>query len=225
MDSIWDNDVKMPRFPHVQGDIRTDVLVIGGGLAGLLCAWNLTRRGVDCVLIEQDRLLSGVSGRTTAKLTAQHGLIYSKLLDKLGCERARLYYQANADALAAFGEIADKEKWDYQTQNSYIYATGSTQKLEQELEACERLRIPAQWESFLPLPFSVTGAVAFANQAQFHPLKLAAHIAKGLRIFENTKAQEFSVKQVKTPSGTVTAEKIIVATHFPILNKHGAYFL
>ena len=75
MDSIWDEDVKMPRFPSLQEDLRTDVLVIGGGLAGLLCAGNLTRAGIDCVLIEQDRLMGGVSGRTTAKITSQHGLI------------------------------------------------------------------------------------------------------------------------------------------------------
>ena len=91
MDSIWGKDVQMPRFPQLDRDLHTDALIIGGGLVGLLCAWNLNRAGIDCVLIEQNRLMQGVSGRTTAKLTSQHGLIYGKLLKKFGVEQAQLY--------------------------------------------------------------------------------------------------------------------------------------
>lgn len=225
MDSIWGEDVQMPCFPQLETDMHTDVLIIGGGLAGLLCAWNLTCAGVDCMLIEQNRIMGGVSGRTTAKLTAQHGLIYEKLLKKYGPETAKLYWQANRDGVAALGKLARSADCDFQTQSSYLYATGSTEKLEAEMEACEKLGIPAKWESTLQLPFPVTGAVRFPEQAQFHPLKLAAHVAKGLSLYENTKALAFIGNQVRTPKGTVTAKKIIVATHFPMLNKHGAYFL
>ena len=70
----------MPRFPRLEGDLRTDVLIVGGGLAGLLCAWNMTRAGIDCTLIEEHSIMHGVSGRTTAKITSQHGLVYGKLL-------------------------------------------------------------------------------------------------------------------------------------------------
>lgn len=225
MDSIWDNDVALPRFPCLEGDLRTDVLVIGGGLAGLLCAGNLSRAGVDCVLIEQDRIMNGVSGRTTAKITSQHGLIYRKLLDRYGAEKARLYWQANEDALAAYRRLAEKADCDFQDQTNFLYETHGTEKLEEELAAYERLQIPYRWERELPLPFPVAGALGFTNQAQFHPLKLAAHVAKGLKIYENTKALAFLGNRVQTPKGTVTADKIIVATHFPLLNKHGAYFL
>lgn len=225
MDSIWDEDVKMPRFPSLQEDLRTDVLVIGGGLAGLLCAGNLTRAGIDCVLIEQDRLMGGVSGRTTAKITSQHGLIYRKLLDRYGAEKARLYWQANEDALTAFRSLAEKTDCDFQEETNYLYQTGGTEKLEEELAAYERLQIPYRWERELKLPFPVAGALGFTNQARFHPLKLAAQIAKDLKIYENTKATAFLGNRVQTPKGTITADKIIVATHFPLLNKHGAYFL
>ena len=225
MDSIWGADVQMPRFPQLDSDLHTDVLIIGGGLAGLLCAWNLTRTGINCVLIEQNRLMQGVSGRTTAKLTSQHGLIYGKLLKKFGVEQARLYWQANQNALAELSALAETAACDYKLENNYIYATDGTQKLEAEMAACEKLGLPARWEESLPLPFPVTGAIGFSGQAQFHPLKLAAHIAKGLQIFENTKALAFLGNQVQTPKGTISAENIIVATHFPMLNKHGAYFL
>ena len=225
MDSIWNTDVQMPRFPQLDTDVHTDVLIVGGGLAGLLCAWNLARAGVDCMLIEQKRIMGGVSGRTTAKLTAQHGLIYGKLMKEYGSEAAKLYWQANRDGVTALGTLAKHSNCDFRVQSSYIYATDSTKKLEAEMAACERLEIPAQWEYTLPLPFPVTGAIRFSDQAQFHPLKLAANIARGLPICENTKALAFVGNRVQTPKGTITAEKIIVATHFPILNKHGAYFL
>ena len=225
IDSIWEKEVQLPRFPQLDGDLGTDVLIIGGGMAGLLCAWNLSRSGVDCVLIEENRIMHGVSGSTTAKLTSQHGLLYGKLLKEFGEERAKMYWQANEAALACFRDLARETDFDFQTQNSYIYATECLETLEAEMTACERLQIPARWESALPLPFRVSGAVCFTNQAQFHPMKFAAHIAQGLKLYENTKAVSFAGNQVQAPRGRITAEKIIVATHFPILNKHGAYFL
>lgn len=225
MDSIWGADVQMPSFAQLDTDMHTDVLIIGGGLAGLLCAWNLTRAGVDCMLIEQSRIMGGVSGRTTAKLTAQHGLIYEKLLNKYGPEKAKLYWQANWDGVTALGKLAQSAECDFRLQNSYLYATDSTKKLEAEMAVCEQLGIPVRWKNTLQLPFPVTGALSVPDQGQFHPLKLAAHIANGLQIYENTKALAFVGNQVQTQKGTVSAQRIIVATHFPMLNKHGAYFL
>lgn len=215
----------MPRFSNLEGDMHTDVLIIGGGLTGILCAWHLRRAGVDCALIEANRLMHGVSGRTTAKLTSQHGLIYAELLKKFGPEKVRMYWQISEDAIAEYKKIAEYADFDLAKENSYIYSTGNTEKLERELVACEQLELPAVWKDALSLPFSVSGAVCFPDQAQFHPMKLAACLAKDLPVYENTKALSFAGNMVKTPKGTVTAKKIIVATHFPLLNKHGAYFL
>lgn len=225
MNTIWEKDAKMPRFDALDGNLRTDVLVIGGGLAGLLCAYHLQKAGVDCALIEENRLMSGVSGRTTAKLTSQHGLIYKKLLDRFGPEKARLYYKANEDALGAVRSLAKEGKFDFEIQSSFLYSTGDLQKLEKEMDAYERLKIPARWQWELPLHFPVTGAVEFLQQAQFHPMKLAAFLAKDLNVYEDTKALAFLGNRVETPKGSISAEKIIVATHFPLWNKHGAYFL
>ena len=225
MDSIWEKDAQLPWFDALEGDLRTDVLIIGGGLAGILCTERLKRAGVDCVLIEQNRIMGGVSGRTTAKLTAQHGLVYHKLIDRFGTQKARLYWQANRTAVAELYALAERADCDLQRQNSFVYATGDTQKLEREQQAYEELQIPGSWERSLPLPFPVTGALCMPEQAQFHPVKLAAHIAKDLKIYENTKALAFMGNRVQTPKGYITAKKIIIATHFPMLNKHGAYFL
>jgi len=215
----------MPRFPALQGDLQTDVLIVGGGLAGILCAYNLTRAGVDCVLIEEDRLMSGVSGRTTAKITSQHGLIYEKIMRRYGWEKARLYWQANEKALAAFGALAREMDFDFEKKDHYIYAVEDVGPLEREISAYEQLEIPARWEPEPKLPFPVAGALKFTNQAQFHPMKLAAQLVRGLKIYEHTKALRFAGKRVVTPQGRIWAEKIIIATHFPMLNKHGSYYL
>ena len=215
----------MPHFPQLEEDLRTDVLVIGGGLTGILCAWKLAHAGIDSALIEENCLMQGVSGRTTAKLTSQHGLIYEKLRKRFGAEKARLYWQANQAALAQYRALAETLDFDFEVKNSYIYAVDGVQELEAEMAASEQLKIPEHWVNSLPLPFPICGAIGFSDQAQFHPLKLAANMAEGLRIFENTKALSFLGNRVQTQKGTITAQKISVATHFPILNKHGAYFL
>lgn len=225
MNSVWEKDVQLPRFPKLQGDLKTDVLIVGGGLAGLLCLYQLTYAGVDCALIEENRIMGGVSGRTTAKLTSQHGLIYHKLLERFGPEQAQLYYQANENGLHTLRQLTEKANCDVSAQNSYIYATADGAKLEREMAAYERLHIPYTWKDKLPLPFPVVGAVGFSEQGQFHPLKLAAYVAEGLNIYENTKALEFVGNQIKTENGRITAEKVIITTHFPLLNKHGSYFL
>lgn len=222
---VWEKDGAIPRFPQLKRDLKTDVLVIGGGLAGILCTWMLKKAGVDCVCIEENRILSGVSGRTTAKLTAQHGLIYSRLRKSLGQERAGLYWQANREAVERLSDVAKQADCDFQTKTHYLFAGEDLRLLEREMAACETLKIPVKWEQTLPLPFAVAGAVGMENQGQFQPRMLAAFLAKDLKLYESTKALAFLGDRVETPHGSIRAEKIIVATHFPLWNKHGSYFL
>ena len=225
MDSIWKQTAELPRFAPLEGDLKTDVLVIGGGMAGLLCAYWLDRAGVDYALVEARRLCGGVTGNTTAKLTFQHGLIYARLLREFGLGRARLYLEANRAALGQYRELCREAGCDFQERDAYVYALTDRRKLDRELEALERLGFPAEFSRTPALPMPTAGAVKFPKQAQFHPLKFAAAIAKGLRIFEGTKVLELAPGRAVTNRGTVTAENIVAATHFPLLNKHGAYFL
>ena len=225
MDSIWKRTAETPPFAPLDGDLKTDVLIVGGGLAGLLCAYWLNRAGVDCALVEADRLCGGVTGNTTAKLTIQHGLIYDKLLREFGLEKARLYLEANREALGRYRELCRDGGCDFEERDSYVYALSDRRKLERELEALERLGFPAEFVESPALPMPTAGAVRFPKQAQFHPLKFAAAIAKGLRIYEHTKVLELGPGTAATNHGTVTAEKIVIAAHFPLLNKHGGYFL
>lgn len=224
-ESIWAKNSKLPSFDALSGDLKTDVLIVGGGMAGLLCAHRLSRAGVDCTLMEADRLFCGVSRNTTAKITSQHGPVYHKLVRQFGPETAYLYWQANEEALAQLCALGADADCDLERKDHFVYSAGDLRLLEEEMAALIRAKISAQWAQSVMLPMPTVGAIRFARQAQFDPLKFAVHIAQGLQIYENTKALEFAGNTVTTPRGKIRASKIIIATHFPILNKHGAYFL
>ena len=215
----------MPEFPSLNHNLKTDVLIVGGGMAGILCAHMLAQKSVDYTLIEADSICGGVTRNTTAKITAQHGLIYQKLLQMHGSETARKYWELHTAAIAEYEKLAQSIPCDFQKQDNYIYSVDDYPALEREKAALDKLGIPAELVRETALPFPVSGAIRFEGQAQFHPLKFAAELAKGLHIFEHTPAREFVESRVLTDGGIITAEKIIIATHFPLINKHGGYFL
>ena len=225
MDSIWTKTAQLPQFDKLRSDLKTDVLIIGGGLAGVLCAYKLAQAGVDCALVEADRVGGGITKNTTAKLTSQHGLIYDKLIREFGVERARLYLEANQRALEEYRALCRNINCDFEEKDAFVYSMDKRWKLDRELNALDKLGFGAEFVTDIPLPFPTAGAVKFPRQAQFHPLKFLAAIAKDLKIFEHTKVLELGPGRAVATGGTVSADKIIIATHFPLLNKHGGYFL
>ena len=223
MRSIWEMDTALPAFPTLEGDRQVDVLIIGGGLTGLLTAYMLAREGINYVLVDQGRLLGGTSGHTTAKITLQHGLIYQKLLRRFGREQAGAYYEANRHALESYRTLCRKMDCDFREEDSYIYVRSHPEKLHRELYALERIGGEGEFSETPDLPFSTLGAVRIPGQAQFHPLKFAAAISRGLDLHENTPIRGYDGRSYLTDTGHITPEKTVVATHFPIFNKHGLY--
>ena len=197
----------MPQFAPLGGDMKTDVLVIGGGLAGILCAYRLSQAGVDCVLVEQGELCGGITGNTTAKITVQHGLTYHKLLRQFGAAKARLYLEANRDALERYRSLSRSIDCDFEERDSFVYALNDRRKLERELAALRELRCEADFETDLSLPLQTAGAVRIPRQAQFHPLKFAAGISRGLNIFTQTKVLELAPGKAVTDRGIISAKK------------------
>lgn len=223
--SVWCDTSSVPSFSQLNSDVKTDVLIIGGGIAGVLTAYMLSQQGIDYILVEKEKLLSGVTKNTTAKITFQHGLIYNKILKAYGTEVARKYLLANKSALEKYSKLAQGIDCDFEFKNNYVYSANDREKLEKELEALQEIGYDAQFCENVPLPVDTVGAVCFPKQAQFNPLKFLSEIVKTLNIYENTFVREMQGNTAVTDKGKIHAEKVIVTTHFPFINKHGSFFL
>lgn len=225
MESLWEQTWEKPTFPTLDKDRDTEVLIIGGGMAGILCAWFLHRAGVPYLLVEAETICGGITRNTTAKITSQHGLLYHKLISRFGREGAKQYLDANEAALQKYRELCLTVDCGFEEKAAFTYSLDDRGKIQREVNALKTLGIPAEFAKDLPLPFPVAGAVCFPHQAQFHPLQFVSHIARDLHICEHTRVRELTGNTAVADHGRIHAKKIIVATHFPFINKHGGYFL
>ncbi len=223
--SLWTETAEIKSdFTHKQ-PIKTDVLIVGGGITGVLCAHRLRKMGLSCIVSEADSICNGTTKNTTAKITSQHGLVYHKLIHTFGAEKARMYYDANEKAIDEYRKMCSDIDCDFEEKDSYIYSRNNRNALESEAAAVEKLGIKADLTDNLPLPITTVGAVRFGHQAQFHPLKFINAVARNIDIIENTKVIEICGNVARTNRGHISAEHIIIATHFPFINKHGSYFM
>lgn len=227
MKSVWSESCKFRKREALNKDIKTDVLVIGAGIAGVLTAYMLKQKGRDVVLIDAAEIASGNTKNTTAKITSQHDLIYSKLIAEFGEEKARQYAKANELAIKKYKEIIEDKRieCDFEEKPAYVYSLNEVDVLKEEVEAAKNLGIDAEFVQEANLPFKINGAVKFNNQAQFNPLKFLKGISNELVIYENTRALEIKENLVVTSGGNITANNIVVATHYPIMNAPGYYFM
>ena len=226
MGSIWTKNTVLPAFPSLCGNIRADVAVIGGGMAGILTADRLRQAGADVVVLEADRVGMGQTAGTTAKLTAQHGLRYHKLLQDFGPEAAGQYARVQLTAVEQLRRLVRDRRLDcdFRDCTAYLYATGAPGTLRQEYEACRSLGMDMFLTQNTELPFPAE-ALGLRHQARFHPLKLLTALAEGLPIYEHTRVLEVEGHQVRTDHGTVTADTVVFTCHFPFPNFPGCYFV
>ena len=231
MNTIWTQSVSIPSRNHLPGDLSTDVAVIGAGLAGILTAFYLSQAGKQVVVLEADRIGSGQTQGTTAKITSQHGLIYQKLQTFMGKKAARIYASANQKAIMEFQRLIQARSifCDFKKCSSCLYSIQNASLLQQESRAALESGIHSQFTTDTELPFSVKGAVYFSNQAQFHPLKFLESISSLLTVYEKTpvlKVDKTQTHQVlSTPYGKVSARDVVFACHYPFPLIPGFFFL
>ena len=230
MTSLWEASAVRPQgyAKALEGDRSADVLVIGGGIAGVLCAYLLAEAGCRCVLVEGGQVGAGVTANTTAKVTAQHGLVYDRLIKKRGADAARLYFEANQAAVAGLRQLADAAPCDFEEKTAYVYATGSTAGIERELAAYEQLGIPHHVLPSAPVPVANRGALGMERQAQFNPLKLLfglLGLMPSVDVYEHAFVRDVSGNTARTDRGSVTAGHIVFASHYPLVNVPGLYFV
>ncbi|HLR92043.1 MAG TPA: FAD-binding oxidoreductase, partial [Atopostipes sp.] len=219
----------VPSFPQLTENIETEVGVIGGGIFGILTAYLLAKAGVKVALIEAREFLHGVTGHTTAKISAQHGLIYDDLMRTFGEADARLYFEANMEGRDLIeGMAADLAiDCDLETKEAVVFASSekSVKKVEVEARAYEKLGIDGvlAYGRLDDLPFPVEASLTMRGQAQFHPVKFLAPLLKeieklGGRVYEETRAVQLSKDHTMVTMETgaqLTCKQVVVATHYP----------
>lgn len=235
--SYW-LEQSVPQFPTLKENITTEFAVVGGGIVGIITAYLLAKAGNDVTLIEASKLISGVTGNTTAKLSAQHALIYSELIKTFNEDKARLYYDANMDGIHFIKETTQTLDidCDFEEKEAVVFATSEKGKkqIEKEARAYEKLSINGYLTlgQVSDLPFPTEAALTMAEQAQFHPVKFLSKLAEEIRrlggkIYEDTRAVSLLKQKtaILTEHGSVIdCQKIIVTTHYPFNDFKGLYF-
>ncbi len=229
--SIWLDTAPETGQPHLPEDAECDVAVIGGGITGLTCAYELSCRGKRVVLVDKDRIATGTTGHTTAKITSAHGLIYNYLVSAFGRELTKIYADANQTALQWMQDLIEENRIDCDFKRTQAYTFADTKEqlkpLEAEMMAAEAVGLPVFFTMDVPLPLDMEGAIVFRGQARFHPVKYAQAMLqlienKGGWVYEKTMAldaREGSPCEVITDRGRIRAKNIIVATLFPFIKQ------
>ena len=225
MRSIWNQSALLPRFPALESHLQADTVIIGSGMAGILTAHLLQQEGQNVVVVEANRIAGGQTSGTTAKLTAQHGLKYSQLLREFGAETAGQYARMNLAAVEQLRQLVSEQHidCDFEDCTTYLYSTSGAAALQEEYDACRTLgmEVCLTEDTELPVPAQALG---LRHQARFHPLKLLAALAEPLTIFEHSRVLEVEEQLVRTQQGSITANTIIFACHYPFVNVPGYYF-
>lgn len=130
MHSLWTETVALPSFESLNKNVKTDVLIIGGGITGILTAYYLQQAGINYMLVEADTICSGITKNTTAKITSQHGLIYHKIAKKYGMDAAGLYLEANETALWEYRKLSEEVLCDFAEETNFVYSLTRPDKIE-----------------------------------------------------------------------------------------------
>lgn len=226
--SFWMESPVASPYPKLDSPVEVDVAVVGGGIAGLSAAWELAKAGRSVAVLEAGRIAAGVTGHTTAKLSALHTMIYSELDREAGRRYAASQQAAIGHVVATAEELGIDCDLERLPAYTYVESADGVKGIKAEAEAAALAGLPATFTTDSALPYPIAGAVRVADQAQFHPRKYLLGLAeamtgRGALIFEQTRVvglHEGEPCRLETEAGvTVTARDVIVATHYPVFDR------
>lgn len=237
MNSLWLSEDLNKNFESLDDDVSTDVCIIGAGIFGLSCGYYLSKAGLDVTIVDKSDIARKTTGHTTAKITSQHGLFYTYLVDTYGEQFAKDYLSANEEAIENIKNIIDEEhiNCDFENQSSFVYTTDEVEvsKIKKEVDCLNSLGFPANFVTKTGLPFDIAGGVQFKNQAQFNPIKYVNGLCNCIvknngKIYTNTTVydvkKEDDLFSTFTVGGTIKSKYVILASHYPFINFPGMYF-
>lgn len=241
-ESLWRDTAELPAFPKLNGSHETDVAVVGAGITGITTAYLLAKAGYQVTLLEAGTILNGTTGFTSAKITAQHGMIYGDLLKYFGKEQARQYFDANQKAMEwMIHTVEDLQlSCGLSRDDAFLYAEAGDDEtraqLEKEFEAYRTLGLPGEWLDTLSLPLGAQGVIKMPGQARFHPLQyllglLKSFLDRGGTVFEHTTIGEKVEQQqgkltlyTEQSQHAITCKHAVSASHFPFYDGGAFYF-
>ncbi len=225
-ETFWRTQTEIDKRSPLDKNISTEVAVIGAGMAGILIADRLKSSGKEVVVLEADRIASGQTEKTTAKITAQHGCVYGQFAENFSLEKARLYAQANTNAVEWYRKTVKTRniECDFEDRDSYIYSSFEYEKLKREAQICKKIGFSAEFVENVELPFDVACGVKITNGAQFNPLKFIKGISDDITIYEKTPIRTVKGNTVYSDKFTVEAQSVVFACHYPFLIIPGLYF-
>lgn len=231
-ESIWTATATSRSHAPLTRDLDVDVVVVGGGVTGLTTALLVAETGRSVAVLEARRLGAGTTGGTTGKLTSQHSRTYHDLIATHGQDAAQVYADANQAAIDIVADLITRHGIDADLERTvatlFTAREDELPSLEQEVAAAQALGLPARLVTTTELPFPVVGAMEFAEQAQYHPMKYLAGLATALttaggRVFEGTRAHRLQSSGdsviIETDGGQVRARHAVIATLLPFVDR------
>ena len=220
-------------FAPLSEDIQCDVCIVGGGLSGIANAYYLATQGKNVVLLEKDTILAGATGNSTGKLTTQHDLIYANLIKKFGYQNAKIYYEANQEAVTFGQSFAIDDELKLADSIIYAQTEQGAELLKQEAKAYDELGISGELGRNSELPIPMLSTLTMRGESQIHPVRFGQHLARlavkaGARIYEHTDVLEMNFKERVIRSSSkhrVQFSELILCTHYPIEALRGIQIL
>lgn len=227
--SFWLETEKRTAYPKLEKHLEVDTAVIGGGIAGILTAYSLAKEGTKVALFEARDLLNGTTGNTTAKLSAQHQLIYDDLINRYGQDHAQLFYQANMEGIGYIKQIVEEHDIACQLneQDAFVYTQDPSQKeaFRKEAEAYQKLDIQGRYLSNLPQNLNIKAAVQMEKQAEFQPVSFLYRVLEVIESFGGEIYEYSQIDDVRQSERTihlktaneyeVVCNHAVFATHYP----------
>lgn len=238
MNSLWlSENLNSKNFENLDKNISTDVCIIGAGIFGLTCGYYLSKAGLKVTIVDKSDVGRKTTGHTTAKITSQHGLLYTYLVDTYGEQFAKDYLFANEEAIENIKNIIDTEniKCDFEKQSNFVYTTDKLEvdKIKKEVDCVNAIGFPANFVTKTGLPFEIAAGIQFKNQAQFNPIKYINGLCDSIiknngKIYTNTIVYDVEKDNhnfsTLTVGGTIQSKYVILASHYPFINFPGIYF-
>jgi glycine/D-amino acid oxidase-like deaminating enzyme/nitrite reductase/ring-hydroxylating ferredoxin subunit len=215
--------MKVKSYPKLNSNIKTQVCIVGGGIAGYLTGLLLANQNFDVTILEANKIFQSTTVNTTAFITGLQGVIYKEIETKHGFEFAKAYFNSQQEGIDGIESLVKQYDidCDFKRLPTYLFARKSTKSIKKEFEVLKKFNKDIKYIDYLEdLPLKIKGAIKLENQACFHPIKFLSSLPVNFNVFENSRVTEinFDLKEVVANNFVCKAEHIIIATHYPIFN-------